>query len=68
MQCHGGLKLIWKFLHEQYSATTTFSKATVHKSLGRMKYTGQPMHEKATKCESHAAQMALMDAPMDEDY
>lgn len=56
---------MWKLLHEWYSGTTTFSKATVPRTLAQMKHTGQPMHHYVAKWESCAAQLAFMDAPMD---
>lgn len=55
-----------KFLHERYSAMTTFSKALLHTTLARTKYTGQPAHEYVAKSESCAVQPSSMDVPMDE--
>lgn len=40
---------MWRFLQERNCATTTFSKANGHSTLMQLKYTGQLMHEYATK-------------------
>lgn len=55
----------WKLLYELYSATTTFTKAIAHTTLGRMKYICQPMHEYVAKWETCAAQLASTSVPMD---
>lgn len=55
-----------KFLHERYSASTTFIEATLHLALTRMKNTGQSMYEYVAKSESCTAQHALLSAQVDE--
>lgn len=55
-----------RFLCECHSATTTFNEATMYKTPARMKYTCQLMHEYVWKWGSCAAQLSLVDAPMDE--
>lgn len=35
----------WKLLHQQYSKILTFTKATVHSSLSRTRYTEQEMRD-----------------------
>lgn len=49
MQYQKDLLHMWKFLHERWSATTTFIKATVRTTFNRRKYTGQPIHKYVVK-------------------
>lgn len=49
-----------------YIALVTLGRATGHKTVGGMQYTGKPMHEYIAKWESCSAQPASMDDMMDD--
>lgn len=58
---------MWKSLHDQYTATATFSRATVHTVMIQVKCSGNSARIYVAKWESISAKFSLMDAPMDEE-
>lgn len=57
---------MWEFLHQRYSARTTFSKALLNYTLARTRYTVQAIQEYVARCEQMSVQMASIDALIDE--
>lgn len=66
MSCQEDPLKMWSFMHERYSAKTTFKKVSVHSTLASFKYTGHLMQEYGAKWELCSVQLDFVDAPVDE--
>ena len=66
MQYQDDPQKMWNVLHERYAAVSSFSKASIHTSLARLKYGGENMDSYLSKWERYNAQLAAMGSPLDE--
>lgn len=56
---------LWELLHQRYSTDATFSKATIHSALARIRYSGKSMQDCIKTWELMNAHSASMCAPID---
>jgi len=59
-------RTMWTLLQARYASDTTFSKASIHTELARMKYQGQTMDVYISKWEQLSAQLDVMKSSLDE--